>query len=84
MMQFRGKRVLMAANKSSDFAIFRRVLNQVKPFWPRLTAIFLLDLLSTPLALLVPVPLKIAVDSVIGNAPLPGIIASFKGDQRGL
>jgi ATP-binding cassette subfamily B protein len=31
-----------------------------------------LSLLSIPLALLVPIPLKIAVDSVIGSEPIPG------------
>jgi len=64
----------MAVSTLTDFTIFRRVLSQVKPFWSYFATIFLLDLLATPLALLVPVPLKIAVDSVIGSSPLPGII----------
>lgn len=64
----------MSVSSLTDFTIFRRVLSQAKPFLPFFAAIFLLDLLATPLALLVPVPLKIAVDSVIGTAPLPGII----------
>jgi ATP-binding cassette subfamily B protein len=34
----------------------------------------LLSLLSTPLALLTPLPLKIAVDSAIGSHPLPGFL----------
>lgn len=38
------------------------------------------DLLATPLGLLVPVPLKIAVDSVIGAAPLPAIIEAWVPD----
>ena len=64
----------MSASKPTDFKLFRRVLSQVKPFWPFFAGIFLLDLLITPLTLLVPVPLKIAVDSVIGTTPLPKII----------
>ena len=64
----------MSTSKPTDFKLFRRVLSQVKPFWPFFAAIFLLDLLITPLTLLVPVPLKIAVDSVIGTTPLPKII----------
>jgi ATP-binding cassette subfamily B protein len=36
--------------------------------------ILLLDLLSIPLALLSPVPLKIAVDSVLGTEPVPGFL----------
>jgi len=38
---------------------------------------FLLSLLATPLALLNPVPLKIAVDSVIGSDPLPSFLQAF-------
>ena len=64
----------MSPSKLNDLTLFRRVLKQVKPFWPYFAAIFLLDLLTTPLTLLVPVPLKIAVDSVIGATPLPKII----------
>jgi ATP-binding cassette subfamily B protein len=67
----------MSTSKFTDFTLFRRVLKQVKPFWPYFAAIFALDLLTTPLTLLVPVPLKIAVDSVIGATPLPKIIDPF-------
>jgi ATP-binding cassette subfamily B protein len=36
-----------------------------------MVGILLLSLLSTPLALLTPLPLKIAVDSVLGSQPIP-------------
>ena len=39
--------------------------------------LFLLSLLSTPLALLAPLPLKIVVDSVIGSEPLPGFLLTL-------
>jgi ATP-binding cassette subfamily B protein len=52
-------------------------MQQVKPFHRQLAGLFILDLLATPLGLLVPVPLKIAVDSVIGTAPLPMFIAAW-------
>jgi ATP-binding cassette, subfamily B, bacterial len=55
----------------SDLALFRRLLLQARPFWPQIIGILLLTLASAPLALLTPVPLKIAVDSVIGSHPLP-------------
>ena len=42
-----------------------------KPCWPHLAVITLLSLLSTPLSLLVPLPLKIAVDTVIGEQAMP-------------
>src|SRR5262249_44498373 len=40
----------------------------------QMLGIFLLDLLSTPLGLLSPLPMKIAVDSAIGNRPLPSFL----------
>ncbi|MBM3810300.1 MAG: ABC transporter ATP-binding protein [Acidimicrobiia bacterium] len=45
------------------------------PFRPHLAGILALSLLAAPLALLLPVPLKIAVDSVIGDQPAPGWFA---------
>ena len=42
--------------------------------WPQLLALTALDLVAIPLALLTPVALKIAVDSVVGSRPLPGFI----------
>jgi ATP-binding cassette subfamily B protein len=65
---------MMSVSKLTDFKLFRRVLNQAKHFGPYLLTISILDLLATPLALLVPISLKIAVDSVVGTAPLPRIL----------
>jgi len=61
----------LATSRHTDFVLYRRLLGQVRPYWPHLTGILLLSLLSAPLALLNPLPLKIAVDSVIGTHPLP-------------
>lgn len=63
--------------KYSSLAVFRRILEEARSYWPHLGGIFLLGLLAAPLALLLPVPLKIAVDSVIGSEPLPGILEFF-------
>jgi ATP-binding cassette, subfamily B, bacterial len=60
----------------SDRALYRRVLSEARPFWGHIAAIFVLSLLATPLALLAPVPIKIAVDSVLGDKPLPGFLES--------
>jgi ATP-binding cassette subfamily B protein len=38
---------------------------------------FVVSLLAAPLTLLTPVPLKIAVDNVIGAAPMPSMLAPF-------
>jgi ATP-binding cassette subfamily B protein len=70
----------MRAPQGDDQALLRRVLRQARPFAPHILAILLLDLLATPLALLAPVPLRVAVDSVVGDAPAPGPLASFAGD----
>src|SRR2546426_9543373 len=63
-----------------DVVLFRRLLSQARPYWPHVAALFLLSLLSSPLSLLTPLPLKIAVDSVIGSHPLPHVIAPFVPD----
>src|SRR5689334_18451838 len=57
------------ASKRKVFWI--RLADLARPLWLQLLAIILLSFLATPLALLSPIPIKIAVDSVIGDAPLP-------------
>lgn len=48
-----------------------RVLAQINGQWGSLSVVFLLEMLSTPLSLLAPIGIKIAVDNVIGGKPLP-------------
>jgi ATP-binding cassette subfamily B protein len=57
---------------------------EARPYWPHILGIFLLSLLSTPLTLLMPLPLKIVVDSVIGSRPLPGFLVPLvpRGGQH--
>jgi ATP-binding cassette subfamily B protein len=57
--------------EGGDRELLRRIAEQVRPFAPHVLCILLLDLLATPLALLAPLPLKIAVDSVLGDRPPP-------------
>jgi hypothetical protein len=54
-------------------------LAQVRPYWPHLACILVLDFAAVPLALLVPVPIKIAIDSAIGEHPLPWPLGRSKG-----
>src|SRR6184192_2246836 len=61
----------------TDIIVVRRLLREARPCWPFIALLFLLSLLASPLALLAPLPLKIAVDSVIGSRPLPSVIAPF-------
>src|SRR5204862_7870686 len=65
-----------------DVVLFRRLLSQARPYWPHVAALFLLSLLSSPLSLLAPLPLKIAVDSVSGSHPPPWFIAPFVPQAR--
>ncbi len=58
----------------ADLRLYRRVLDQARPYWLHIVGVFLLDLLTSPLGLLAPLSLKIAVDSAIGNQPVPGFL----------
>jgi ATP-binding cassette, subfamily B, bacterial len=55
---------------------YRRVLGETRPYWLHIGGLFLLSALGSGLTLLVPVPLKIAVDSVLGSSPVPGFLES--------
>jgi ATP-binding cassette, subfamily B, bacterial len=60
----------------TDFVLFKRLLLEARPYWRHIGAIFVISLLAAPLALLTPVPLKIAIDSVLGSHPVPGFVDS--------
>ncbi len=53
-------------------SIYRRLATYARPYWPHIVLVLGLQLLATPLALLGPLPIKIAVDTVLGSRPLPG------------
>jgi ATP-binding cassette, subfamily B, bacterial len=66
---------------AGDFRVTRRVFREIRG-WRRWVGVELfLELLSTPLALLAPVPLAIVVDSAIGSEPLPAIFDPFLSDS---
>lgn len=54
--------------------LFVAILRALQPFYPRLSGGLALSLLLIPLTLLVPLPLKLAVDSLLGDHPLPGLL----------
>jgi ATP-binding cassette subfamily B protein len=60
---------------TAHWAILGRVIKQARPYWPNLAGVLLLSLAGAPLALLLPLPLKIAVDNVIGGKPAPAFQA---------
>jgi ATP-binding cassette subfamily B protein len=61
----------------SSFRLYGRLLQQGRPYWKHVAGLLLLSLLATPIALLAPLPLKIAVDNVIGSKPLHGVAAAI-------
>src|SRR5262245_2918389 len=71
----------MDAKKSGDLRLLGLVLDQARPCAWVAAATLLVDLLATPLVLLTPLPLKIVVDSVIGDQPAPGPLAALLGDS---
>jgi ATP-binding cassette, subfamily B, bacterial len=52
-------------------SVLLRVLVESRSCWPHVLGIAALSLISLPLTLLYPLPLKIIVDSVLGSQPLP-------------
>ena len=57
--------------------LYARIIRQIRPYWLHLVGLFLLSMLASPISLLVPLPLKIAVDSAIANHPLPSFLAAL-------
>ena len=58
----------------STWAIFQRVLRQIRPHWLGLIILLALGALAAPVALLMPLPLKIVLDNVLGSHPLPSFL----------
>ena len=67
--------------KGSATAVFGRGVRQIRPYYGLVAGILLLDLVCIPLGLLIPVPLKIAVDSLTGNKSANKICAWFLPDS---
>ena len=57
--------------------LYRPLLLLARPYWPHLAGILALSVIAAPVSLLLALPLKIAVDNVIGNQPLPHILRNF-------
>jgi len=72
-----GRAPEASAGRRGELALWQRLARQAKPCWPHLAGLAGLSLLATPLALLTPFPLKIAVDNVIGDEPLPGVFQAL-------
>jgi ATP-binding cassette, subfamily B, bacterial len=66
---------VIVENRARDIALYRWLLAELHPYWRDIAGILLLSFAATPLSLLTPLPLKIAVDTVIGSQPVPEFLA---------
>src|SRR2546428_10627846 len=64
------------SGRVGDVALYRRVLEQARPYRLHFVALFVVGLLASPIALLTPVPLRIVVDSVLGGRPAPALLGA--------
>jgi ATP-binding cassette, subfamily B, bacterial len=55
--------------------VYRRLLKHMRPCWKAILGLLLLNVVSAPISLLGPLPLKIAIDNAIGGHPLPAWLA---------
>jgi ATP-binding cassette, subfamily B, bacterial len=67
----------MESRRYPTSVLSRRLLTLARPCAVPLFGVLVLSFLSTPIALLTPLPLKIAVDNVIGSAPLPAWLTAL-------
>ena len=61
----------------ADLSTLRRIIFQARPYWGRIVIVGLLTVLGAPLAMLTPVPLMVAVDSILNGQPLPTMLAAM-------
>ena len=82
-----GGRVIAAGGYTTR-TIYQRVFREARPYRLQLLGMLALSLISTPVALLTPLPLKIVVDSVLGDKPLPGfmqpVVPGFITGSKGM
>lgn len=67
----------MEAVRTTGSSLYRQLWLLMRPYRFHLAGIFLVSLLSSPLALLAPLPLKIVVDSVLGSRPPPPLMTAL-------
>ena len=66
--------------KHSDWALYRRLLAESRSCWGLIAATFAVGLLASPLSLLEPLPMKIAIDHAISGKPLPAYLRAVVPD----
>ena len=72
---------VVADNDTRDLWLYRRLMEEARPYWLHVAGLLALSLLSAPVKLLTPLPLKIAVDNIIGSRPLPDLLVALMPEQ---
>ncbi len=54
--------------------LYFRLLSEARGYWLQIVGLLLIQVLAAPLKLLMPVPLKIVIDNVLGSQPVPGVL----------
>ncbi len=70
----------MSETKYNSIQLFGKLLREARHSYGYIALLLLIHLLAIPLKLLMPVPLKIAVDNVLGSQPLPDILRAVLPD----
>jgi ATP-binding cassette subfamily B protein len=73
----------MGNARPTILGLYRRLLREARPYRAHLVSIFLLSLFPPCLKLLYPLPLKIAVDNVLGGQPVPGFLRALADGSDG-
>jgi ATP-binding cassette, subfamily B, bacterial len=68
-------------DSKSDLRLWRRIYVETAGYRLAALALLMIEFLATPLFLLAPIPLAIAVDSVLGDKPLPGLADAILPDS---
>ena len=74
------RKVAQEEMSTHSLRLLGRMVAFARPYWPPMLGLFGLTLLSTPLALLKPLGMKIVIDGAIGGAPLPGFLTALLPD----
>jgi ATP-binding cassette, subfamily B, bacterial len=74
---------------TNGLVTLKRLLAQARGFHGHIVGVFFLSLLAAPLSLLAPFPVKLAIDCVLGEQPVPGFVsllipASVSSTNQGL
>ncbi len=59
------------------YQVIQESFRRSRAYWKHVAAIFVLNLVASPLFLLKPLALKVLIDSGFGNRPMPGFITFF-------